>query len=82
MLKVLVMIDCNMCGQPFDRVATSSDRDPQVWKSLACGVEYDAERSGWSFHRSAHHCDYCISDAQLSEQQPAGLTAKDEALPF
>ena len=67
MLKVIVMLDCNICGQPFDRVATSTDRDPMAWKSLACDVEYSAERSGWSFQRAAHHCSYCVSDAELSD---------------
>jgi hypothetical protein len=82
MLKVMVMIDCNICGQPFDHVATSSDRDPQAWKSLSCDLEYKAERSGWSFHRSAHHCDYCVSDAQISGRQADQHTRQDEELPF
>jgi hypothetical protein len=69
MLKVILMIDCNICGQPFDRVTASSDRDPLAWKSLSCDLEYEAEQRGWSFYRSAHHCDYCVSDAQLVGQK-------------
>jgi hypothetical protein len=82
MLKVMVMIDCNICGQPFDRVASSCDREPEVWKALAYNLEYEAGRAGWSFHRSAHHCDYCISNVQLAGQQLIEQAEKDEALPL
>jgi len=82
MLKVIVMIDCNICGQPFDRVAASSDSQPDAWKSLACELEYEAGRAGWSFHRSAHHCHYCISDVQLAGRYSAHQTEKDEEVPF
>jgi hypothetical protein len=72
MLKVILMIDCNICGQPFDRIATSTDRDPMTWKSLSLDLEAMAEQRGWSFHRSAHHCDYCVPDVALaSVQAPA-----------
>ena len=81
MLKVIVMIDCNICGQPFDQVFTSSDRDPLAWKSLACDLEYKAEGCGWSFHRSAHHCDYCVSDAQLAGQRQQS-ESDDADIPF
>lgn len=71
MFKVIVMIDCNICGQPFDRIATSASRDPLEWKALACDLEYAAEGRGWSFYRSAHHCDYCVSDVAFSLRQAA-----------
>jgi hypothetical protein len=80
MLKVILIIDCNICGQPFDRIVTSCDRDPMAWKSLSSDLEYKAECRGWSFHRSAHHCEYCVSDAQLSEQQV--ITQIEEDVPF
>jgi hypothetical protein len=75
MLKVILMIDCNICGQPFNRIASSTDRDPQAWKCLALDVEYAAERCGWSMLRSAHHCGYCVTDVMLS-----GQTAAEKAL--
>ena len=71
MFKVIVMIDCNICGQPFDSVATSASRDPMEWKALASDLEYAAEGRGWSFYRSAHHCDHCISDVAFSLRQAA-----------
>jgi len=78
MLKVIVMLDCNMCGQPFERVATSTDRDPLAWKSLACDVEYSAELRGWSFQRAAHHCSYCVSDAELASCEQRTEADEDE----
>jgi hypothetical protein len=83
MLKVILMLDCNMCGQPFDRVATSTDRDPLAWKPLACDLEYSAELRGWSFHRGAHYCDYCVSDVELASIAPAtrATTGEEEEEP-
>lgn len=71
MLKVIVMIDCNICGQPFDRVAVSTERDTLSWKSLSLDLEDEAEDCGWSFYRSAHHCHYCVSDVAFSLRQAA-----------
>jgi len=65
-LKVILMLDCNICGQPFDRVVTTCNRDPLFWKSLSLDLEDTAVNSGcWSFYRSAHYCDYCMSDMEL-----------------
>ena len=66
MLKVILMIDCNVCGQPFDRVVTSSGDDPLSWKSLSLDLEDTAMKCGWSFWRVAHYCAYCMSDVGLS----------------
>jgi hypothetical protein len=74
MFKIIVIIDCNICGQPFDHIATSSERDPLSWKSLALDLEYTSERAGWSRYRSAHHCSDCITDVAFSLRQ-----AVDEA---
>jgi hypothetical protein len=78
MLKLILMLDCNICGQPFDRVAASTDRDPVAWKSLACDLEYNAENSGWSFQRGAHYCLYCTTEEDYSKGQPALREATDE----
>jgi hypothetical protein len=72
MLRVILMLDCNICGQPFDRVVTSGDRDPLSWKSLSLDLEDAALNCGWSFCRSAHYCDYCMSDCQLASLQENG----------
>ncbi len=66
MLKVILMLDCNLCGQPFNRVTSSTDRDPINWKSLSLDLEYAAEESGWSSHRATHYCDYCVTDVMLA----------------
>ncbi len=78
MLKVFVMIDCNLCGQVFDRVTTSCDRDPTAWKALSLDLEYKAENCGWTIHRAAHHCAYCISDVMLPANQTVELDDTDE----
>jgi hypothetical protein len=74
MLKVIIMLDCNICGQPFEGVVTTSNQDSLSLKALSQDLEDDAEHSGWSFYRSAHHCSYCITDVAFSLRQ-----AVDEA---
>lgn len=75
MFKVILMINCNICGQPFDRVATSSVPDPLSWKALSQDLEDEAEACGWSFYRSAHHCAFCIADVTYSLRQAADENA-------
>jgi hypothetical protein len=71
MLKVIVTIDCNRCGQPFKRIAISTDRDPMAWRALADDVEYHAGNSGWDSQRSAHYCEYCVHHAVTAGLQAA-----------
>ena len=75
MFKIIVMIDCNICGQPFDRIASSTHPDPLSWKALALDLENTAEGTGWSFYRSAHHCEHCITDVAFSLRQAAAEAA-------
>jgi hypothetical protein len=62
MIKVIMMLDCNICGQPFEEIVTSSQVDPLSWKSLSLDLEYTAESSGWFFFRNSHFCSYCVYD--------------------
>jgi hypothetical protein len=71
MFKVIIMLDCNICGHLFDGVVTTSECDPLDWKAMALNLEDDAEGSGWSFYRSAHHCSYCVTDVAFSLRQAA-----------
>jgi hypothetical protein len=46
MLKVIVMIDCNICGQPFNRIVITGENDPMAWKSMSSALETEAESCG------------------------------------
>lgn len=74
MFKVFMMIDCNICGQPFDHIVVSTEVDSMGLKALSGDLEDEAEECGWSFYRSAHHCSHCIADVTFSLRQ-----ARDEA---
>jgi hypothetical protein len=70
MLKAILMLDCNICGQLFDGVVTTTETEPMNLKALSLDLEYEAEnRGGWSFHRGTHHCANCVTDAALSNRQ-------------
>lgn len=79
MLKILVTLDCNRCGQPFDRLAVTTDLDPMNWKALAQDLEYKAENRGWASTRAAHYCDYCANDVMYkAESKPVQNDADDD----
>jgi hypothetical protein len=83
MLKVIVMIDCNICGQLFDHVTTSCDRDPLAWKALSQDLEYKATNHGWSMVRSSHHCPFCVPDVLLCGANSASPAVDDDdEIPF
>ena len=84
MLKIIVMIDCNICGQPFDRVSASTDRDPMTWKGLAEDVEYKALCRGWGLLRAAHHCDWCANENKFDYMQatPTEIDQENSECPF
>jgi hypothetical protein len=86
MLKVIVMLDCNICGKPFENIATSDTHDPLAWKALAHDLEDTAENHGWSLYRSAHHCELCMADVTVSLRQAIeesrAARVKDMPLPF
>ena len=79
MLKLIVMIDCNMCGQPFDRISASIDRDPMAWKCLSMDLEYDAERRGWGLSYGAHYCDWCVENRKLGDNRAGNKVAVQES---
>lgn len=71
MVKIFVTLDCNRCGQPFNRIAVTTDLDPMNWKALAQDLEYRAENRGWASSRAAHYCDYCANDAMYKIESNA-----------
>lgn len=64
MLKIILIIDCDICSQSFERIATSTDRYPLAWDYLSLDLEAKAEHYGWNCH-SVHHCDYCTPDMEF-----------------
>jgi hypothetical protein len=81
MFKIILMLDCNICGQPFDHVAVSTEVDPMAWKALSSDLEDEAEDCGWSFYRSAHHCSHCIADVTFALRQAADEVAAAKGRP-
>lgn len=65
MFKVIIMLDCNICGQTFDRVATTTEKEVLVWKALSLDLEDDAINRGWGFLRSCHYCEHCVVSVGL-----------------
>jgi len=71
MFKMILMIDCDICGECFEQVALSCDRNPKAWQYMVADLKASAETSGWDLHRS-HQCDACI----FHNSQPLSAKAK------
>jgi hypothetical protein len=62
MLKVLLMLDCDDCGRPFDQSLVAFElSDPYEWSSLSAELETLAEGAGWDFHKTRMRCCDCNS---------------------
>ena len=67
MLKLIVIVECDTCGESFEHVATSCDRDPRAWRYLASELESRAEARAWSLRGGTYLCADCIH--QMSEMK-------------
>jgi hypothetical protein len=90
MIKAILMIDCNICGQPFNSIATCNSKDSMSWKNLSIDLEDTAVSSGWTFHRAAHYCDYCMThldfelllEEERSNSKPRSKSTTDKTWRF
>jgi len=62
MLKLFVIVECDTCGEAFEPVAVSCDRNPSAWRYLAAELATRAEGSGWNLYRGAYLCTDCSED--------------------
>jgi hypothetical protein len=65
MIKVIVMIDCDICGYPLEQSASSCDPDAYVWGSVASDLEVVALENGWDLHRKGITCPACLLEAEM-----------------
>jgi hypothetical protein len=70
MFKLVVILECDICGDTFHRMATSTDRNPEAWDDLSLLLVAKAENACWSNY-SAHHCPICIETLSSSATQSA-----------
>ena len=76
MLKLFVIIECDTCGESFEHVATSCDRDPRAWRDLTSELELKAESRSWSIYGGTYLCFDCID--QMSEMKVELREASEE----
>jgi len=72
------MVVCDKCGESFEPVAISCDRDPGAWDYLTAGIEARAEDSGWNLSGATHRlikdhkhtCPDCSFTAGEADEAP------------
>lgn len=59
MLKLMVLLECDRCGDSLRKVAISSDRNPDAWNYLSGELEFKATENKWNVD-SQHLCYFCL----------------------
>ncbi|MCI0561397.1 MAG: hypothetical protein MN733_23165 [Nitrososphaera sp.] len=73
MIKVLVMVDCDNCGQPWSNSRVSSDPEPLIWQEEAYELIQEVKESGWAKHDHRIFCAQCVYRLSIEEEE-ANLT--------
>lgn len=68
MLKVLFMLDCDLCGCPLEQAASSCDPDPMTWSMVAGELELVALSHGWDLHRKGITCAACQLEGEMESR--------------
>ena len=66
MLKVIVLLECDLCGGLYAQSMATADTDGLMWACLADEVQGNAEQSGWDLFRGRHVCYGCLNDAEVT----------------
>lgn len=81
MLKLIVMVVCDTCGESFEPIAVSCDRNESAWDNLTAEIEARAENRGWNLHSPTHRllnvyykyiCPDCLDELDLEPSFPSG----------
>lgn len=59
MFKIFVTINCDECGDDFQRVRVSASKDPMDWNTEASELICDASEAEWDFFRGRMRCAAC-----------------------
>ena len=68
MMKVILILECDLCHEPFDRIGTSTDRNPATWGYLLDDLEAQSLNHCWSC-RPNHYCPSCFNAMPSSSEQ-------------
>jgi len=67
MLKIILTINCDICGDSFEGIGISTDRNPQAWDYMPALLEMRAQGHGWNCEW-VHHCPDCFADMTADSQ--------------
>ena len=77
MLRVLILLECDLCDEMLTATPNTSDRLGTNWAEEIYRTEYEAEENGWSVYHSQHVCDACVMRNMARQHQSA-----DSDIPF
>lgn len=59
MIKVVLLVHCDDCGEPVSNAIVCSAREPLVWEAAIEDIEYNATRQGWWCCKRRSLCPEC-----------------------
>ncbi len=71
MLRLLIMLECDLCEEMITSIPNSSDRLGTDWPEEIYNLESQAEQNGWNIYHSQHVCNVCIMSAMAEQHQSA-----------
>ncbi len=81
MFKVLLLIDCDECGEPLDRSTVCSGRTPEIWDAELEELVFEAANEGWDFYMNSSRCPQCAYRQALEDQEIQRRLPKEKAAP-
>ena len=54
MLKLLILLECDDCGQPLEQATVCCAQDPLHLEESIEAMMFEAQEKGWSLYK--HHC--------------------------
>lgn len=68
MFKTIAMLNCDICGGTFEKLAVCGDKDPFLWDAITSDLEHASESAGWYCYHREHRCDTCMLNAFYNQQ--------------
>lgn len=72
MLKIIILMQCDVCGELFEKIAQGSTAAQNSCAFLAGGIIVEAGMDGWFFNSKTRQawCTDCIVELASNEKLP------------
>jgi hypothetical protein len=69
MFLYFASLNCDNCGDPFEKIAASAAETAEECAALAVELDLLAHQSGWFRYKDGITCDCCLMDIAFQREQ-------------